>query len=443
MSGLKQKLLFGSFWALSGKILMIMLAMVLNMVLARLLSPEDMGAYFISLAVVVTVAAFAQVGMNQAIVRLIAEGMAKGSFSYVRKAVFFAIQITLIGSGVLGFIIYAGVGDWLARDVFDLPVMNTILGLLVLWVFGRGLQDTLAECFRGFHSIGLATFFGGLLSTAISALFCLYVYVQYKSVDLNLAIKLIALAFVINAVFAMVFLYKRLPEKINGDFFDKMKIVRLALPLWGSALISMILVQLDVWVVGIAASATDVAMYGAAIKLVMLVSMPLMIVNAVVPPIIAEYHSNDNITVLENALRSMTSIATLSSLVIMFVFILQGDYVLGLVYGEDYKGSAQILTILCLGHAFSVWGGASGYTLSMTGHQKCLLKIMIVTLILALLASYPAAKYFGVLGVATVTSGWLILLHGWALIETKRKIGVWTHAHWNPFVIIEALKKVR
>ncbi|MEE9336679.1 MAG: oligosaccharide flippase family protein [Methylococcaceae bacterium] len=442
MSGLKQKLLFGSFWALSGKILMIMLAMVLNMVLARLLSPEDMGAYFISLAVVVTVAAFAQVGMNQAIVRLIAEGMAKGSFSYVRKAVFFAIQITLIGSGVLGFIIYVGVGDWLARDVFDLPVMNTILGLLVLWVFGRGLQDILAECFRGFHSIGLATFFGGLFSTAVSVFFCLYVYVQYKSVDLNLAIKLIVLAFVINAVLAMVFVYKRLPEKSIDASFDKMKVVRLAFPLWGSALISMILVQLDVWVVGIAASAIDVAMYGAAIKLVMLVSMPLMIVNAVVPPIIAEYHSNDNITVLENTLRSMTSIATLSSLVIMFVFILQGDYFLGLVYGEGYKGSAQILSILCLGHAFSVWAGACGFALNMTGHQKSLLKIMIVTLILALLASYPAAKYFGVLGVATVTSGWLILLHGWALIETKRKIGVWTHAHWNPFVITEALKKV-
>jgi len=381
--------------------------------------------------------------MNQAIVRLIAEGMAKGLFSYVREAVFFAIQLTLIGSTILGFIIYVGVGDWLARDVFNLPVMSTILGLLVFWVIGRGLQDVVAECFRGFHSIGLATFFGGLLSTAISVLFCLYLYVQYKTVDLSLALKLIVVAFVINAVFAVAFVYKRLPEKNDEVFLDKVEVMRLALPLWGSALISMILVQLDVWVVGIATSATDVALYGAAIKLVMLVGMPLMIINAVVPPLIAEYYSKDNMVVLENTLRSMTSIATLFSLVIVFVFISQGDYILGLVYGEKYKESVKILSILCLGHAFAVWGGACGFALTMTGHQKSLLKIMIVTLILALLVSYPAAKYFGALGVAAVTSGWLILLHGWALVETKRKIGVWTHAHWNPFVIMETLRKAR
>ncbi|MFK5913744.1 MAG: oligosaccharide flippase family protein [Woeseiaceae bacterium] len=442
MSSLKQRLLSGSFWALLGKVLMVVLAMVLNMVLARILSPEDMGVYFISLSVVVTVATFAQVGMNQAIVRLIAESMTKESFSKVRRSVLFVVQVTLIGSGILGFVLYVGVGNWLADEVFNMPAINAIIGLLVFWIFGRALQDVLAESFRGFHSIGQATFFGGLFTTALSVLFCLFLYLQYENVELKFAITFIALAFTINALFAVFFIYKRLPKKISVDNFDKNKVMQLALPLWGSALISMVLIQLDVWVVGITTSASEVALYGAAIKLVMLVSMPLMIVSAVLPPLIAEFHANDNLVAMEDTLRVIASIATLPAIALMVFFMLWGDSILGIIYGENYKDAKQVLNVLCLGHVFSVWGGACGFTLSMTGHQKSLLKIMVVTLLLALLACFPMANQYGVLGVAIVTSGWLVVLHGWALIETKRKAGVWTHAHWNPFIIVKTLKNI-
>ena len=65
---IKQKLVRGGAWALTGKILAALSGLGVNALLARLLTPEEMGVYFLTLSLVTIASLFAQMGMTQTVV---------------------------------------------------------------------------------------------------------------------------------------------------------------------------------------------------------------------------------------------------------------------------------------------------------------------------------------------------------------------------------------
>jgi Na+-driven multidrug efflux pump len=62
--------------------------------------------------------------------------------------------------------------------------------------------------------------------------------------------------------------------------------------------------------------------------------MPLLIVNLVLPPIVAEMYAQGQRGRLERTLRTFSTLAGIPSLLVLLVFMLLGGSILGLVYGE-------------------------------------------------------------------------------------------------------------
>jgi O-antigen/teichoic acid export membrane protein len=59
-------------------------------------------------------------------------------------------------------------------------------------------------------------------------------------------------------------------------------------PMWVTNITLFVGTQTDIWIVGAFRSQEEVAIYGAAVKLVLMVALPLQIVSTVVPPLITE-----------------------------------------------------------------------------------------------------------------------------------------------------------
>jgi hypothetical protein len=74
-SFLRRRLLSGSAWASGGRIGGAMLGIVTNGLLARLLSPQELGAYFLALSIVSLGAVLGSMGLPKTVVRLVAENM--------------------------------------------------------------------------------------------------------------------------------------------------------------------------------------------------------------------------------------------------------------------------------------------------------------------------------------------------------------------------------
>jgi len=419
-------------WALVGRVSLAVLGIVVNGLLARLLSPEELGIYFISLTIAMTVAAIAPMGMNHSVVRLVSEGIANNQPLNARNAIVLSVLLTFLVSVVIGLMFVGGPGAWLADTIFSSVYLGHITYLLAGWLILRAMQDVLAECFRGYHAIGKSVLFGGGITTLVYAVILSFFKITAVNITVSEAVFYIVIALLINLIFALVIIYKDLFKGVSTTLISIQKSavfanLKISIPMWGSATFFIILSQLDLWVLGMFRSEEEVALYGAALKLVMLVGMPLMIINAVVPPIIAELNSTKQYAALEKTLRSAASLAAIPAIAASLMFVLYGENILQIVYGEYYAAADTILMILCAGQFVAVWGGACGYALNMSGFQKNLLQIMGASLLMSALLVVPAAIYHGAIGVAFVTVLWQIFLHVSVLLMAKKKIGVWTH----------------
>ena len=193
---------------------------------------------------------------------------------------------------------------------------------------------------------------------------------------------------------------KKDEEPVKNRSVTSKELWSTAYPLMIVSVSLFILNQSDLWIIGMVRGEEDVAIYGAAAKLTMIIVMPIFIVNAVVTPMIAEEFAKGKLKDIENMLRFVGALATLPSLGLVLLFVIFGGPILALLFGSYYSGGALILILLSIKGLIIVWNGASGTILAMTGKQKDLMGITLITGVLSIMLSFILGRYWGGLGVS-------------------------------------------
>jgi O-antigen/teichoic acid export membrane protein len=226
---------------------------------------------------------------------------------------------------------------------------------------------------------------------------------------------------------------RRLPPQTQdeGRKADSKQVLRevlsISLPLQMVSLIMMVRTSGDIWTLGAFLPQGEVALYGAAQRLVSTVTMPMAIVTAVAPPLIAEMYSQGNREDLERALRTMATLTGIPAFLASLGCIFFAGPILGLVYGNYYREGAVVLALLSIGLFVNVLAGTCGIVLAYTGHQKTLLVITIATSAATLIAMLLTVEPYGIAGVAMSRAAGQVLQNGIVLLVVKRKTGMWTH----------------
>jgi O-antigen/teichoic acid export membrane protein len=316
------------------------------------------------------------------------------------------------------------------------------------------VQEIIAETFRGFHDIRMATLFGGLATGGKSAglimrvmlLACLaLVWATSGHTDLRTVMLVSVGSGAASALLSVFFLRKRItPLGTEGaDHPVSTKdALRDAFPILVISLTSFILLSAaDLWILGIFGTKDEVALYGAASRLVALIAMPLLITNLVLPPIIAEMYAQGRTGQLERTLRSFSTLSGLPSLLFLTVFMFLGGPILGLVYGNYYRSAALILVLLSAGRLAAVWAGSCGAVLQFTGHQGAMLRINLLTSPLFVIGALLVVRDYGPIGVASMTAAITVLQNAALVLVAKRKTGMWTHVSLSPSRLLKGLSK--
>jgi O-antigen/teichoic acid export membrane protein len=431
-SSLKQRLFSGGAWALCGRLVTAITGLVANALLARLLAPEEIGAYFLTLSLVSVASVIAQMGLDRTAVRLIAESRGLGNPGRSRAALRTVFRFGMLGAVAMAAVLAMGAGELLVTHVFDSPLMAGVISLAAVWVLVVTCQNLLAESFRGFHDIRRATIFGSLLTSMLSVLlFALLRAIQGRS-NLSQILTLSILAGGVNVLIAG-FLMRQTVVYLDGD--ERMRdreVLAIAWPMMMISLVDFVLNQADIWILGALRPHEEVAIYGAAARLVALVAAPLLIVNAVIPPIIAEAYAQGKKTELEWVLRTVATLTWIPSLLTLVVFAVLGASILSWVFGEYYSEGATVLTLLSLGQFINVGAGSCGTTLMMTGHQGTMMKIAIACGLLTIGGAMWLVGEYGATGVASAVSIAMAVQNILMLLFAKKKTGVWTHAWLSP-----------
>lgn len=428
---IKKYLLKGSAWAFGGRVLTAFIGLLLSALLARMLSPMEMGTYFLAFNVATFLAIFARMGLENTLLRFISESLDRKQYDRVRSLILKGCLLVLLGSVLVGGAFYAGLGIWLSKNVFHSETLGAIVAFMSAWIALLAFQFLFAEIFRAFQDIRSAVLFGGLV-TAIgtTVTVALYWFLSNERITLNTLLTWVLTVGAINIVLALLVLHRKVhtlwtPAQQSASYRE---LVENSWPLLFSTLTFAVMAQSDLWILASFRPEQDVAIYGAAARLVAMTSMVLAIVNAVVPPLIARLNVQKQKERLERILRTTATLAAIPALLGLLVFVFFGKKVLGLLFGDYYSSGAIILAVLSLGQAVSVWVGSCGITLMMTGQQKYLLFISCLSAVVSIVSGLLLVQTHGSIGVAMATTFAMVLQQILMLVFVRYRCGIWTHA---------------
>jgi O-antigen/teichoic acid export membrane protein len=441
---LRRRLLSGGSWAFGGKIAIALAGLVSSALLARLLTPQDLGTYFLAYSILNIGTSLGTLGMTATVVRLVAQGMGLNLFGKVRRVISVVLGVGALGALGVG-LSYLLFGDDLANNVFHAPALAAITGLVAGWIMVGTLQGLLGETFRGFHDIRLATVLGGQTTgggatgVATVALLTASLFLLWVANGQATLVTVVLLSICSGAATTLVagWLLRRSMRRLPPPTPDEgrkphtkkvlREVLSISLPLMVVGLVMMVRTNGDVWILGAFLPQGELALYGAANRLVTMVTMPMAIVTAIAPPLIAEMYSQGRREDLEHALRGMATLTGIPAWLASIACIFFAGPILGVVYGDYYREGAMVLALLSIGLLVSVCAGSCGIVLAYTGHQKTLMMITIITSAATLIAMLATVEPYGIVGVAASRMAGQVLQNGIVLLVVKQKTGMWTH----------------
>jgi O-antigen/teichoic acid export membrane protein len=383
---------------------------------------------------------------------LVAENMGLDQFGRTRRVI-----RTVLGLGVIGTLgvslAYLLIGDFVGRHLFDSSLLVAVTGLTAAWIAIAVVQEITAETFRGFHDVRMATLLGGFATSGKSGglvmrvlLLGILVLLWVKSGETDLAtVMLICIGSGSVSLLLSVWLLRgkvsSLDPQVAEDPISPKEVLRDSLPILVVALTAFVMQSADIWILGALRSEEGVAVYAAAARLVALVAMPLLIVNLVLPPMVAEMYAQGKTDKLERVLRTFSTVAGVPSILILAGFMILGGPILGLIYGDYYRAGALVLVILSAAKLVAVWSGSCGLVLQFTGHQASMLRVSLLTSSLFIAGALLAAQAYGAVGVAFAAAAATALQNVILVQVAKRKTGMWTHVMFSLSPLRKALSK--
>jgi O-antigen/teichoic acid export membrane protein len=426
---LRRRLIRGSGWVFAGKLTGSLLGLAVNAVLARLLGSEELGTFFLAFTLAMFGSTVAALGLERSVVRFVSASLATGRPAEARAAIRITFFLASLGCLVTASLLIFAFGEFVAEHVFKSQALSSAIVFVAAWLVAITVQTLIAETFRGFQNFRLATLFDGVLAYAFSLLVFAVLWAWNVDVTLGRAILVSAGGVATAVAIATPLLRRRIADLPSSGFFGARESLSVGWPLLVTNVATFLLgTGADLWILAAFRDQSEVALYGAASKLVFFIGAPLIIVTKVVPPIVAELHAQRKPRALEQALRATATLAGIPAAVVLIVFTAAGGTVLQVVYGSFYAQAALTLAILSSARLFGVLAGAAGIALMMSGHERTMMRITILSGVWSVALGILLAWKFGMVGVAAATASGIVLQNAGQVLLARRRLGIWTHA---------------
>jgi O-antigen/teichoic acid export membrane protein len=368
-------------------------------------------------------------GINRVLLRNVAGGLATNRIEQVGADIAIGRRMLLASVPIGGAVTFL-MSAFFVRHASDV-VSASIAGAFV--AVGAGLMLLLADLLRGLGEVPLANLGAGRNGGAIScALFALLLAVSGRdmlSSSSALALNVAALAL---SVLTSYLVYRRLRPAVTTlvnsvDHEVKRLFVVSSVTLMGTQLAFYVSSQIDLWVASGNLTEYEVGIYSAALRLMGVVSMPLLAAQVVVSSRIAGLRAQGRMKELEALVRRTATFITFGSIFILLPCVVAPGRVLTLVFGQQFASGGFVLAVLGLAQFVNAVTGLCGVTLTMCSKENLLLRIAIISMILSFVLDLLGARLFGIRGVAVAsavtTAGQYIML--WWV--ARAVLGVWTH----------------
>ena len=403
---------------------------VFNVLLARLIGASGAGLYFIAMTVVDVSVTIARLGLETAVLRFasVAQNRGdRGSLAAVYRKSLLLILVTAVAIAPIVWLVvlHLPLGGDRAGD------LHAVLPLLMLALPAVAVMTFQTEFFKGIGAPVLGTFvqsvFLPLLMVLGSAALWLATAVTFE----NVVLIYVAATFV-SALFTLTACNWRLPGiwRESGHF-DSRLLLRTSLPLLMVTATNLVIGWTDILVLGLWADPKQVGIYGVSRGIAALTAFVLGAVNSVTAPQFATLYAQGQHAALAKLAQQSAFWMLLAIAPVSLVLLFAPGLVLQL-FGPNFTEGEWALRILTIGQLVNVGTGSVGPLLMMTGYEKLLRNIVIVSAILNLAGNLVLVPIYGAIGAAASTASCVAFMKITCWVAVRRKLKINTMAFFAP-----------
>lgn len=433
----------GGFWVFINRVLVAIAQLVTLILLARILSPDDMGTYFLISNLVIIGSIIVQFGIPQLVIKETAETLEAGTIEQTRSILWACLIVAVIASVIFMLILWLGLDDWLALKVFNSDSLALVMIPVGIWIIVQSIQRVVGEAFRGLHDIRLAAIFGGIFSSVCSAIWLSGLALSGTQSTLENVVYVFLWSIAASFILALYCLHKKVNLFAAMAPLEIKKLLVLAVPILIATLGNIVMTRADIWILGMYVSESEVALYGSAARLVSLLSTPLLMASAVLSPVIVQLYKQGDKAKMQRIVQFVPTLIAIPGLLMIGFFLVWGDDMLQLIYGDAfYRQAWSVLNILAVGQVLSLLAGVSIQILLMTVGQK---EIMVATLlcsVLAIVVSVTQVDVYGVKIVALAFAGAIGLQSFIAVVLCKVHLGIATYVSVSAMRDLDGIKAI-
>ena len=405
----------GAAIAGTGDLIFSVLRYVTNVVMTNIVSQSVYGTYMAAYTSAMIVGSIAELGLDTTMLRFLSIYRTKDEHDLAAGLVRFVVWMTLI-SGLLCGVLFYFSATAIAHLVYHKNAYTLPLKEVALLIPLISLQLVFASGLQALKAIKLKVFVDRLIQPL---LFLILIGVFYL---LGLRLEALILAttcgFLASVITGQVLLRKTSRQLVcdTAPRFAPKTWLRFTLPMSFYTLIQNVLNSTDVLFLTAFGTAAQVGLYAAADRASTFAIMPVLALNTIFSPLIAEYYTRGEREQLANLAKVVTKWSFSLTLPIFLCFCVFHDAILS-VFSKEYTAAGAVLIILSLGNLVNAVAGSAGSLLVMTGHARIILANTIATIIVNIGLAFLLVPRFNVIGAAVAAALAVIILAAAYIIE--------------------------
>lgn len=392
-----------------------------NLLIQRSLGAVNFGLYSVSLSIVTLVASIVDLGLDNAMIRYIAIYKGKQQSHLMRNlSLFCSVMVSI--TGMLGAFFVLFFGPWLSA-LFHKPTTAPILLIMAPIVPVTCLQNVWIGGLQGLKEFKRRVFVQRFLVPLVVFLLMLVVAAFFPNITWVAVITFISV--MLSAVINLYFLFRAVNRadkqkalQEQHRYYEIRTWLGFAIPNFLTQVINTVLDSVDTLLLAFFVPALAIGQYAAAIKISGFILLPMVSLNVMFSPTIAELHARGENKKLAAMFKVVTHWTITLSLPVFIIAIIFSVPLLGLS-GPSFVPAWPLLIALSTGYMVSAAAGAVGNVLLMTGHQRYSLFNSLAVVALNVVLGIILTSRYGAMGTAISTGLAIAVVNIIRLVEVR------------------------
>ena len=411
----------GGSTALVIKVIGVLAGQCFALLASRLYGADAWGGFVVSFGLLSFVAMLATLGMDTALMRMIAERR-NGVRANDIPPTFVKALATGGIVGILVSILLNKSAFVLSSRVFNQADLSGYIRITSYAVVPLALTSICSHVLRAQRKIKEFAFFTLVARFLFGTLLLAVGGVVVRDPD-NIAYAFVISAWIVLVLSLSSVLKHFTLSSLNDDpALEYSSLLGLSLPLLFASSMNFAKAWTDTLMLAVFLPQAAVGIYHVALKLATLTTLALVSVNVVAAPKFAELYGDGNVAELKRVAKRSAGVGFLCSIPIAVTIFVFPTLLLSF-FGAEFELGVGILVILAAGQLVHVACGSVGYLLQMTGDHVFVQNVTIATAVLGVLLNYVLIPRWGMLGAAVATVSGIVLWNLACVLRTHRRFG--------------------